>query len=203
MRLIKQDRIKKVLSGEEVFEIKDTDGTIYETTIADMISDTAPAAFTLIDGNGTTANGSAVDLGGDASADIDMDMFTHDWSIFRGTIGSSYSAFIDFRDNFATVMEHRGNTRYSRITFGEATNSIEHYNTSTSAYSAISQSYSNTEIYTYDGSSGVTFRVLSDTLYINELPSGADQSAAGVSAREMWRTASHATLPDGVVMIGI
>lgn len=35
------------------------------------------------------------------------------------------------------------------------------------------------------------------------LPSGATQVAAGVSAGQFWRTASHATLPDNVVMMGV
>ncbi len=35
------------------------------------------------------------------------------------------------------------------------------------------------------------------------LPSGATQVAAGVAAGQFWRTASHATLPDNVVMMGV
>jgi len=38
---------------------------------------------------------------------------------------------------------------------------------------------------------------------ISNMPSGATQVAAGVGVGQLWRTASHSTLPDGVVMIGI
>jgi hypothetical protein len=38
---------------------------------------------------------------------------------------------------------------------------------------------------------------------IRTMPSGVDQSGAGVGANEFWRTLNHATLPDHVVMIGI
>ena len=35
------------------------------------------------------------------------------------------------------------------------------------------------------------------------MPSGATQVAAGAVEGELWKTASHATLPDNVVLIGI
>jgi hypothetical protein len=35
------------------------------------------------------------------------------------------------------------------------------------------------------------------------MKSGATQGAAGAAANELWKTASHATLPDNVVMIGV
>jgi hypothetical protein len=38
---------------------------------------------------------------------------------------------------------------------------------------------------------------------IDNMPSGATQVAAGVTVGDLWRTDTHATLPDGVVMIGI
>ena len=40
-------------------------------------------------------------------------------------------------------------------------------------------------------------------LSLPNMPSGSTQAGAGVSAGQLWRTASHSTLPDGVVMIGI
>lgn len=52
-----------------------------------------------------------------------------------------------------------------------------------------------------------TWRLLIDTsgyLTLNNLPrAGATQAAAGASAGEIWRTSSHATLPDNVLMIGV
>lgn len=35
------------------------------------------------------------------------------------------------------------------------------------------------------------------------MKSGATQSGAGAAANELWRTSSHLSLPDGVVMIGL
>ena len=40
-------------------------------------------------------------------------------------------------------------------------------------------------------------------LIILNMKSGATQGAAGAAADELWKTASHATLPDNVVMIGV
>ena len=34
------------------------------------------------------------------------------------------------------------------------------------------------------------------------MKSGATQAGAGAAANEIWKTASHATLPDNVLMIG-
>lgn len=39
--------------------------------------------------------------------------------------------------------------------------------------------------------------------FITTIKSGADQASAGAAAGELWKTASHATLPDNVVMIGV
>ena len=40
-------------------------------------------------------------------------------------------------------------------------------------------------------------------LFISNIKSGATQGGAGASVSEIWRTSGHATLPDGVLMIGI
>lgn len=42
-----------------------------------------------------------------------------------------------------------------------------------------------------------------DHLHITNVRSGATQVAAGASAGELWKTVSHATLPNDVVMIGV
>jgi hypothetical protein len=44
---------------------------------------------------------------------------------------------------------------------------------------------------------------INGNLYINTIKSGANQAAAGAAAGEIWKTASHATLPDNVLMIGV
>ena len=40
-------------------------------------------------------------------------------------------------------------------------------------------------------------------LYIATIKSGATQAAAGAIAGEVWKTKSHATLPDNVLMVGV
>jgi len=40
-------------------------------------------------------------------------------------------------------------------------------------------------------------------LYLPGIRSGVDQAGAGASAGELWKTASHASLPDNIVMIGV
>ena len=40
-------------------------------------------------------------------------------------------------------------------------------------------------------------------LTISTIKSGATQVGAGAAAGEVWKTASHATLPDDVLMIGV
>ena len=42
-----------------------------------------------------------------------------------------------------------------------------------------------------------------DSLLIKSMKSGATQVVASAVADELWKTASHATLPDNVVMIGV
>lgn len=40
-------------------------------------------------------------------------------------------------------------------------------------------------------------------IYLHSIKSGATQVAAGAAAGEVWKTASHATLPDNVLLIGV
>jgi hypothetical protein len=40
-------------------------------------------------------------------------------------------------------------------------------------------------------------------IYMYDIKSGATQVAAGANAGEVWKTASHATLPDNVLLIGV
>lgn len=47
-------------------------------------------------------------------------------------------------------------------------------------------------------------RITSDGgVFMYSIKSGATQAAAGAAANEVWKTASHATLPDNVLMIGV
>jgi hypothetical protein len=41
------------------------------------------------------------------------------------------------------------------------------------------------------------------TLALTAVPAGATQGGVGVGAGQLWRTASHATLPDNVLMVGV
>lgn len=50
---------------------------------------------------------------------------------------------------------------------------------------------------------GRHFQFDNGSLLITNISSGATQAAAGASANELWKTSSHATLPDNVVMIGV
>ena len=43
----------------------------------------------------------------------------------------------------------------------------------------------------------------SSPIKIDSIKSGATQAAAGAAAGEIWKTSSHATLPDNVLMIGV
>jgi hypothetical protein len=50
----------------------------------------------------------------------------------------------------------------------------------------------------------VRMRIKSDGgIVLSAVKSGATQVAAGAEATEIWKTASHATLPDNVLMIGV
>lgn len=44
--------------------------------------------------------------------------------------------------------------------------------------------------------------IFAGSIFTSSMRSGATQAAAGAAAGELWRTASHATLPDNVVMRG-
>jgi hypothetical protein len=44
---------------------------------------------------------------------------------------------------------------------------------------------------------------LGDNLFLRTIKSGATQAGAGAAAGEVWKTASHATLPNNVLMIGV
>jgi len=48
-----------------------------------------------------------------------------------------------------------------------------------------------------------TLHRFDNPLTIANIKSGATQAGAGAAANELWKTASHATLPDNVVMIGV
>jgi hypothetical protein len=50
-------------------------------------------------------------------------------------------------------------------------------------------------------SSGNAF--LSTNLFLTTIKSGATQVGAGAAANEIWKTSSHATLPDNVLIIGV
>lgn len=44
---------------------------------------------------------------------------------------------------------------------------------------------------------------LASSLLLTTIKSGATQVAAGAAANEVWKTSSHASLPDNVLMIGV
>ena len=48
-----------------------------------------------------------------------------------------------------------------------------------------------------------TKTTINNNIFNTSIKSGATQVAAGAAANEFWKTASHATLPDNVVLIGV
>ena len=48
-----------------------------------------------------------------------------------------------------------------------------------------------------------TFKVINEYLFLYKIKSGSTQANAGAAANELWKTDSHATLPDNVIMIGV
>ena len=112
-RLIQDDRLKRGgLSGLEIIEIRDTDGRLYETTLAEINTDinteitdipTAETDTTLVlkpdgaggvewgadvgvvltDGEGTTANVTSVDLGGTLTGDATINIGTHTFNLSK------------------------------------------------------------------------------------------------------------------------
>ncbi len=49
----------------------------------------------------------------------------------------------------------------------------------------------------------VTGTVAGTPFSIADIKSGATQGAAGAAANELWKTDTHATLPDNVILIGV
>ncbi len=46
-------------------------------------------------------------------------------------------------------------------------------------------------------------KIYGNTAFLANIKSGATQVAAGAAAGELWKTASHATLPDNVILVGV
>ena len=67
------------------------------------------------------------------------------------------------------------------------------------SYDRTNTNYENLKIY------AATIQLLpqSGGVQISNVKSGATQVGAGAAAGEIWKTASHATLPDNVLMIGV
>ncbi len=56
---------------------------------------------------------------------------------------------------------------------------------------------------TFSGDTLTVTKVSMGLGFITSIKSGATQAGAGAAANEIWKTASHATLPDNVLMIGV
>lgn len=54
-----------------------------------------------------------------------------------------------------------------------------------------------------NGASIITMLADGGVLFNSNIKSGATQVASGAAANEIWKTASHATLPDNVLLIGV
>lgn len=65
----------------------------------------------------------------------------------------------------------------------------------------IDRLYLNATAY-FDGATAAIVSLIGN-LCLPSIKSGANQAGAGAAAHELWKTNSHATLPDNVVMIGV
>ncbi|MBU0506347.1 hypothetical protein KJ708_10160, partial [bacterium] len=99
------------------------------------------------------------------------------------TTGEFYSALnFHMNDNLALVL---GTGRDALIDYDSGNNSLD------------------IDLATNGVNTGL--RILTDNgrVFITNLKLGATQVGAGAAANELWKTASHATLPDNVVLIGV
>jgi hypothetical protein len=189
---------RKVLTGQEEFYVADINGVTYVSR-AQEVADLAPAGFSPVDGEGTTVSGSAIDLGGTISTNILLDVGTSN-RIDIGS-GTNYTRF-NFniqQDGFQLDSEdYQGNGYYAVIGGNTGLNS-------SSAYIGVrdNNTFNDLDI-NISTNLGMVFRdEIGVGLFMPDIPSGATQVAAGAVANQLWVTASHATLPDGVVMRGV
>ncbi len=164
------------------------------------------AGFVLTDGHATTANGTAVDLGGTSIFDVEinMDGNSRTFDIIDGTNGEDDShRFRIWNTNHNMEFNTRNsNADYGYFNIQPNGFDVGSYDDATGLGAYIDLSRSRQIFRMYNATDTMDFRVNPDGILMTNLKSGATAIAAGASTNELWITSSHATLPDNVVMIG-
>jgi hypothetical protein len=164
---------RKVLSGQEEFYVTDINGLTYVSSVqevADLVP--APSEFVLSDGNGTTANGTAVDLGGTASGTIAFQGGS--WRFGGPT--TEIQTFSVLAENTLGISLVGGGDIVASETYGELALIS---NSSTLAWYNISSQFINVEL-------------------MPSLKSGVSQVGAGAAANELWRDTADNSIKIGV-----
>lgn len=104
--------------------------------------------------------------------------------------------------DYASVLSGKDNTSnsYGEVVLGTYASSVSGTGTSIVSTDPVLR----VGIGTGTGSRADAFRIIKDGgIFMLNLKSGATQVGAGAAVDELWVTSSHATLPDGVIMIGL
>jgi hypothetical protein len=142
------------------------------------------SSFTPIDGNGTTVNGNAIDLGSATPINSNILIYGDNGGGFsNGILLSSNALRTAIGDVSAIGVGENGGA----YVVTELNSLIARYS---STFLEINSAYQ---------------MILSTPsgLFCEGLKSGATQVAAGAATNELWVTSGHATLPDGVLNIGL
>lgn len=193
------------LTGTESFTVEDIDLKIFKATLQDIADLASSTPFALTNGNGTTANGTAIDLGGT--------MVAHAIFLNQGT----YNFRIENIYNANTIQLNR--------------DSFYSYFESGNLNSFINQDYNDVDIYLQDTVAGfaseltmgvtatigdaklgvqdgvneasLSFHTNNGTIFLDsvglglfmpDIKSGINQGAAGAATNELWVDTSAANV---------
>ena len=142
---------------------------------------------TLNDGKGTTANGSAIDLGGNILSEAILNI-------------KSLSGGIKIKTDLTVL----GMSNSSTLNLSKTEIDLNCFTSGSMNYSNLLLNPNRTFLY-YSNNAGTesSIELLGSSIKVKGVKSGATQAAAGASVNELWKTASHGSLPNGVLMIGI
>jgi hypothetical protein len=158
----------------------------------------------LTDGNGTTANGTAIDLGGSFSNEMRFTSTGTGPEFHLEWTDANYPRYFhSLGGNGSFQMRSTNNPSNREGVFYLNHSSIDLRLENNGGTGQITIGGTQPRMYNYDGVDYNYLDVTPTTIYIWTIPAGATQVAAGVSAGELWRTSGHATLPDNVIMFGV
>ena len=142
------------------------------------------------DGNAVAARTNAIGIGYNVSVDADNKCVIGNSSqTLLQTYGDvNISKGVSCRVNISDTVDGTG---FPGLTMGHTDQTWAIYVTGASDAIAF-----------HDGANNVFFMYPGGAILMEGLKSGATQAAAGAAANELWFTASHASLPDNVLMIG-